>query len=316
MHDGAVRFVENVLRTVPRGRIAASGSVLLRIGDDVTTTTNSEIVAGRGIDLYGDWTNGDPHFGTTMVLRGTITPGAGFVTRIFGQTDVDTIQFGDASGVGGRDHARLARLHPARRPDARLRGRGEDVMTAFYLQTMNVAAGHTLTLDGQGGSDRYAIYTTGSQGSQRNYVINLLDTGAPGDGVDEAAIYGRDTLYGAPAPAGTKYEADDIFLLRAAQSIPGETTDGPGYVALLAGRGGAPVSSALSCAAGNDLDCYRDTITGNEPSTFVQRINYDSAQQYVAGCCMYFVRGVLLGAVVTLIRWTKVLGSLPVIVSR
>ena len=114
-------------------------------------------------------------------------------------------------------------------------------MTAYYLQTMNVAAGHTLTLDGQAGSDRYAIWTTGSQGSQRNYVINLLDTGAPSDGVDEAAIYGRDTLYGAPAPAGTKYEADDIFLLRAAQSIAGETTDRPAYVALLAGSGGAPV---------------------------------------------------------------------------
>ena len=277
MHDGAVRFVENVLRTVPRGRIAASGSVLLRVGDDVTTTTNSEIVAGRGIDLYGDWTNGDPHFGTTMILRGTITPGTGFVTRIFGQTDVDNIQFGDESGVAGAttlDSPGYILLGGQTRVfgDA-----GEDVMTAFYLQTMNVAAGHTLTLDGQAASDRYVIYTTGSQGSQRNYVINLLDTGAPGDGVDEAVIYGRDTLYGVPAPAGTKYEADDIFLLRAAQSIPGETSDSPAYVALLAGRGGAPVSSSLSCAAGNDLDCYRDTITGNEPSTFVQRINYDTA---------------------------------------
>ena len=277
VHDGAVRFVENVLRTVARGRVAASGAVLLRVGDDVTTTTNSEIAAGRDIDVYGDWSNGDPHFGTTMLLLGTITPGAGFLTRIWGQTDVDRFQFGDPGGLAGTttlDSPGYILLGGKTRVFGDL---GEDVFTVLYLQTMNVAAGHTLTLDGQAGSDRYEVYTTGSQGSQRNYVVNLLDTGAPGDGVDEAAIYGRDTLYGAPAPADTKYEADDIFLLRAAQSIAGETTNRPAYVALLAGSGGAPSSSALDCAAGNDLDCYRDTITGNEPSTFVQRINYDSA---------------------------------------
>ena len=30
---------------------------------------------------------------------------------------------------------------------------------------MNVAAGHTLTLDGQAETDYYTVYTTGSQGS-------------------------------------------------------------------------------------------------------------------------------------------------------
>ena len=271
-----MRFTENVLRTVPRGRIAATGSVLLHIGDDVTTTANSEIAAGAAIDIYGDWGNGDPHFGTTMILRGTITPGANSLTRIWGDTDVDTFQFGDAGGIGGTttlDSPGYILLGGKTRVFGNA---GEDLFTVDYLQTMNVAAGHTLTLDGQAGSDRYEIYTTGTQGSQRNYVVNLLDTGAPNDGVDEAAIYGRDTIYAAPAPAGSSYEADDIFLLRAATSIPSELADHPGYVALLAGSGGAPVSSALSCAAGNDLDCYRDTITGNEPSTFVQRINYDT----------------------------------------
>ena len=55
---------------------------------------------------------------------------------------------------------------------------------------MNVAAGHTLTLDGQAESDTLRVYTTGSQGSPRNYVVNVLDTGAPDDGVDEPTIYG------------------------------------------------------------------------------------------------------------------------------
>ena len=74
---GALRR-ERAAHRPARPRRGARGSVLLRVGDDVTTTPNSEIVAGRDIDIYGDWTNGDPHFGTTMVLRGTITPGAGF----------------------------------------------------------------------------------------------------------------------------------------------------------------------------------------------------------------------------------------------
>jgi hypothetical protein len=54
-------------------------------------------------------------------------------------------------------------------------------------------AEHTLTLDGQAGSDTYEIYTLGSQGPDtRNYLINVLDTGAPDDGVDELIIYGYD----------------------------------------------------------------------------------------------------------------------------
>ena len=44
---------------------------------------------------------------------------------------------------------------------------------------MNVAAGHTLTLDGEQGSDGYQVITTGSQGDPRNYVVNVLDTGRP-----------------------------------------------------------------------------------------------------------------------------------------
>ena len=57
-----------------------------------------------------------------MVLRGTITPGAGFVTRIFGETDVDTIQFGDESGVWRSCSTCPATFLP-REIDARLRGR-------------------------------------------------------------------------------------------------------------------------------------------------------------------------------------------------
>ncbi len=50
-----------------------------------------------------------------------------------------------------------------------------------------VGAGHALTLDGRQDTDTYLIWTTGSAlAHQRHYVINILDTGAANDGVDEA----------------------------------------------------------------------------------------------------------------------------------
>jgi hypothetical protein len=85
----------------PHGRIAATGSVLLRIGDNVTTTSNSQIEAGTTIDVYGDWTNADAGYGTTIDLRGDIT--------------------GRHRGLGKRRRRHLpARL---RRQDRRLRAR-------------------------------------------------------------------------------------------------------------------------------------------------------------------------------------------------
>ena len=220
------------------------------------------------------------HFGTTMNLRGTIT------------AELRRLRHGLRSVRGERRHdvpdarsgatptstrstsatrpaspaerrstrpatscsARKTRVYGSQNLSATDGADGEDRFIVYYLQTMNVAAGHTLTLDGQAETDNYAVYTTGSQGSTRDYVINVLDTGAEDDGVDELAIYGKDTTYSTSAPTpGTKYEADDIFLLRAATvhrrrarpaaRAPRETADRPAYVALLAGRGGTPVDS-------------------------------------------------------------------------
>ena len=90
---------------------------------------------------------------------------------------------------------------------------GEDQFTVWYLQSMNVvtepaaadrrtraaAPATSLDLDGQADTDYYAVYTTGSHGSIRNYVINVLDTGAPNDGVDEL----RDLRPRQPSPPPT-----------------------------------------------------------------------------------------------------------------
>ena len=271
LHDGSVRFAENVLTTVLRGRIAATGSVLLRAGDDVTTSPNSQIAAGTTIDIYGDYTNGDTGYGTNMTLRGDITPGSltasttsfmfngtaltrstgsfvtdgfaggmsihvsgsnGFdgdyligtaaaltltltqttgavsattasnvtltglyLTQLYGNSDADTFQFGDSSGLDPNNTKTAVDspgyIHLGGKTRA-YGGGNEDIFNVYYLQTMNVAAGHTLTLDGQAGSDTYSIYTLGSHGSDRNYVVNALDTGGQAEDVDVLQVFGYD----------------------------------------------------------------------------------------------------------------------------
>src|SRR5690606_34369062 len=124
---------------------------------------------------------------------------------------------------------------------------------------LSVLAEHTLMLDGLSDTDTYEVFTLGSQGDERNYIINVLDTGAEDDGVDELAIYGFDSTLNGSDQNGDKYPVDDIFLLRAAAFLPNETASRPGYVALLHGT----------------LAPYEDVIFGNEDSDEVQRISYD-----------------------------------------
>ena len=61
-------------------------------------------------------------------------------------------------------------------------------------------------------TDTYEIFTLGSQGDERNYIINILDTGAEDDGVDEATIYGFNSTFNGSDGNGEKYATDDIFL--------------------------------------------------------------------------------------------------------
>ena len=106
------------------------------------------------------------------------------MTNIWGHIDVDTIQFGDATGVaGGTPRSPATSSSAPRRPstaatlDSTGRRRGPFIVN--QLQTMDVAGGHTLTLDGQADTDDYAVNTTGQRvGSSRNYVINV-STPAP-----------------------------------------------------------------------------------------------------------------------------------------
>ena len=150
------------------------------------------------------------------------------------------------------------------------------------LQTMNVGAGHTLTLDGQEANDTYYIYTSGSRGNARDYVINVLDTGQPQDGVDYLTICGADTNTGAAvaagqdcdaavrlAPPATSTDGDDLFLLRRTSYIgspdqtQNETADRSAFVALL--------HTTLAVAAPSG------TTTLPTTAFMVERVNYDTA---------------------------------------
>jgi Calx-beta domain/RTX calcium-binding nonapeptide repeat (4 copies) len=184
----------------------------------------------------------------------------------------------------------------------------EDNFLVWYLQSMNVVtdpsitqpptaglgagAGHSLTLDGQSDTDYYTVHTTGSHRSPRNYVINVLDTGAENNGQDELAIFGADddaAVYpqfnGYVADTTTRNGTDDIFLLRAEKCIDTETpyavngavpsvctspiekADRPAFVALLTGNDDPD----------GGLGLYRDRVPNNEPTNKIQRINYDTA---------------------------------------
>ena len=267
LEDGFVLFLENVTENVGDSgdyEIESAGWVELRIGDDLVDaqSPNTVIIAGEQIDIYlDDLNNGDDNsdtgYGAYTTFMGTLTPGSGYVTSIYGYTDVDYITF-DQTTLGGYTRVYGSNLKTPAGATAPL-GDGEDLFTVDRLQTMTVG---TLTLDGQAGSDHYIVNTNGSQNEDRNYIVNVLDTGASDDGVDVLSIYGVDSNKNGSDPENNDlpYATDDIFLLRGLTAIAGlngnETANRPAFVALLHG-------TVEQAQAGS--------------STAVERINYDAA---------------------------------------
>ena len=313
IRSGTARFAESntrgpgnqadAERLVGRGIILTErGAVTLLVADNVALHQASTIQATDDIEIRGDYGNLDLGFGTTMDLRGRIYAGAVVInagnqsgpdplgvtiptitapvhaTRIYADRDVDTINFGDATGItGGVSQGSNGYIFLGSETRVSTGG-GEDRLRVFYLQdTLTVtsptrlatltdagaeAARHTLTLDGEIGADTYEIFTLGSNGvDRRNYIVNVLDTGTVGETPDELFIYGRDsTQNGIDGVTGLPFATDDIFLLRAPlREIPGEKAVAPAYVALVHGP----------------LGPYLDTTQSNEASGEVQRINYD-----------------------------------------
>ncbi|HEX4526566.1 MAG TPA: hypothetical protein VH108_07475, partial [Gaiellaceae bacterium] len=325
--NGTVRNVTVSTQTYPDALLSNASNALtdLQRGQSL----NTKVVAGAWIDIHGDYNiyspspngggEGDTGIGTVMRLHGTITPGplsAGcstelepgrdcHVTRIFGNTDSDTISF-DQTFLGGK-----TRAFGSVAPTCVLHGPtdcvnvwaptppspawdGEDFFYVNQLQstydaTLNstdqtagltdIKAGHTLTLDGQSGTDTYVINTTGSQpcfqgtdssGSKcHNYTINVLDTGAPNDGSDALIVNGVDGPNAGNGSDCNGYQdfqntipcpTDDIFLLRGMNYIgatptslsKSEVADDPAFVALLHGNFGTQTAAFT----GNLTLCY------------------------------------------------------------
>ena len=259
---GTARIDESGDLIVSATEIVAAGSIALWVGDNVTTSATSRIVAGTRITIRGDErrtgntpdsTDADPGYGTIMNLAGTIgsinaptTTIRGF-TSIYGNNDVDIFNF-------NQTHLTANTRVYGSQYDTATTADGEDEFYVYQLQSMNVdraGNGDTLTLDGEGDADQYYIYTSGSQHTANNYVINVLDSGAASDGADQLFIYGADSTLNAPTDP-----TDDIFLLRAMSYIPNEPqASSAAFVGLLHG--------SLAAA-----------IAGTGP-TAVERVNYD-----------------------------------------
>ncbi|MEM9027333.1 MAG: LEPR-XLL domain-containing protein [Pseudomonadota bacterium] len=220
------------------GQIVAGSSVTVLVGDDVTTDAGSQVVAGTTITFRGDHNDADAGLGTSMKIQGRFASGVAVgespkdnPVSFFGNNDDDTFQF---VGTTFEGPARAFGSAVDTRPANADVDDGEDVFLVVELASTNRIVGNTieryaLKLDGQGDKDAYYVFTAGSAATERgDYVVNVLDSGAPGDGRNTLDIYGVDGDASQPS--------DDIFLLRAMQAIDGEPdANTPGAVSLIYG---------------------------------------------------------------------------------
>ena len=103
-----------------------------------------------------------------------------------------------------------------------------------------------------------------ASGAIRNYVINVLDTGAPDDGVDELAIH------------GLRRATTDVQRLARLEPSASTPTTLPLRRARNADRARPTTRRSSPCCTAT-VGGYRSRVVGDEPSNDVQRINYDTA---------------------------------------
>ena len=292
---------------VADGRIQAERDVLLRVGDNVemTSKTTNFILAGRNIDIFGDYGNADAGAGTIMNLRGEITSDYTSAANakqlserssLFGANDNDRFNYWETK-LGGDTYnygsASVATGGPG--------NDGEDRFFVDRLQDLTTVRGtyidshvnvlpvrDALTLDGQDQTDTTVVVTHGSMnangglGGISDYLINALDTGAANDGVDTLTIEGSGKAITSDVAPNDSY--DDVFLLRGESYLPGHD-DGlnsptlspktapvlaPAFVALMHGD------------LDNDIRALGGTLAAQasnpgSPYLKVERVNYDQA---------------------------------------
>ena len=268
---------------------AGSGDVLIRSGNDVHNWPTGMILAANLISIYGDWLNTSTN-GTIITLQGAV---AAPLILVFGNTHDDTVWL-DHVFLGGR--TRVHGSNVATPASTMLapnvfapEGDGNDSFFVLELPSMsNIAVGHTVTIDGQSGSNTTSIWTAGSQGALNNYVINVLGTGAPDTGVQTLNVYGVDNgLNGINPATQLPYATNDIFLLRSATSIPFEsaarpqlyqgTGDNTGNLVSTDPYSAGPAFVALLHATLAQRRAEPATASSPTGSFAVERINYDTA---------------------------------------
>ncbi|MGB0600370.1 MAG: hypothetical protein ACPGLY_27145, partial [Rubripirellula sp.] len=212
----------------PGARIAAGTSVDLLIGDDVSIAETAQIEAGTELKIRADFQDSDVE-GVHIHILGDITAEDTLIQSGLGD---DLIYFSPTSLAG---HTTIATDQNSDRGNS-----SEDVIIIDRLPTMSDAdldrdsVRDSLDVDGKGGSDTYIINSTGAA----DYVLNVSDTGQPGDGIDSLTINGRD-------------DSGDVYLMR------------KNFVARL---------------DGTYADATTGTTAGyTETSERVERINYDRA---------------------------------------
>ncbi len=315
VHDGTIVFDESGPSFLTQGYAASlSGNVLLLSADNVVSDPTFAILASTAagdspvtqpnpnlpktatgnVDIFGDWHPGiadaTAHDGTVIVLRGSVTNGDQGLTRVFGNADDDLVVFdqtllvGQTRAFGSANPPTVKAYSPA--------ADGSDTLVVYLIPTMPVD-GSTLTLDGQGGADDYVVYAHGSAVPDVHYVVNLFDSGAPGDGADSAEVYGADSAADGLDPlTGQPYPTDDLFLLRGTSYVPGESafrpdlycgtsgdsvcTNHPAYVAVV--HQDPVVTTApprpVAPLAADDIAALART---NGYAGVTERINYDGA---------------------------------------
>ena len=182
---------------------ATGGSIFLHAGDDAVFDAGSEVISGVRIILHGDAgdTGNNDSEGTLIDISGTLDSVSIEIAgerqddyiilhpeSLSGHTDI----LGDTDGLaGGQDTIILDQL--------------PSIVTVHDLpdDAFGYPVRDTVDVDGRGGLDTYIVNLSGEL---TDYRVNVLDTGAAGDGADTLTINGT-------------AEAD-ILLLRRSTSSP------------------------------------------------------------------------------------------------
>ena len=355
IEDGTARFAESntrapsgddldAPRSVPKGQIfAEAGKVTLQVGDDVAIHQNSrDRSPTTSIDIFGDYGDPDPGFGTNMILRGRIIADCVVANGPAERPPGRHVHAGDDEPGRRQAHPDLGQqrhrhvparrpvrhrrrrdrrrrstrsaatsssarrrsstapqraglradrvpsadvnLYARRRPEEPRRGHLRRLVPAVDERRDRPAAARPATapatsLDARRpGRHRLLQRSTrpAATARARNYVINVLDTGAreqrrQTSSRSTASTTPTPTFNGYIAGTTTRKATDDIFLLRADEvhrrrdavrrqrracrptcTSPTEKADRPAFVALLAGNNDPD----------GGLGLYRDRIAG------------------------------------------------------